>query len=121
MCVKPAVKDPDRNPLNFAQGYCAREEIAPAKFAEVALRRSLFPAARLLRPLLAMNRNYFNPDREFVLGVGRITRFRDFDGEATDFRMDPNNRGFMRRVLKLRVSVQLLRHMVHDVFREGKH
>jgi hypothetical protein len=102
----------------FAEKYCAQHGLAPEEFLEAAFRRSLYPHARLLRPLLALNFNYFAADREFIRGIGRLTRFRDFVTEVQDFRDDSNNRGFLRRVLRLRVSVTRARRLVQRTMPE---
>jgi hypothetical protein len=80
--------------------------------------RTLYPAGRWLRPVLALSSTYFTADRNFIKGVERISRFNDFEGEVRDYLHDPENRGFMRRVLKLRVSVYQMLRIVRTVLRD---
>jgi len=108
------------NTATFAEKFCARHDVAPEKYEEVVLKRSLYPVARLLRPVLALKANYFAADREFIRGVGQLTLSGDFDSEAQDYLDHPTNRGFLRRVLKLRVSGRRLRRMVRDAFSESQ-
>jgi hypothetical protein len=103
----------------FAEKFCVRHGVAPEKYEEVVLKRSLYPAARLLRPVMLLKANYFAADREFIRGVGRLTRSSGFDSEAHDYLDHPNNRGFLRRVFKLRVSGRRLRRMVRDLMEQG--
>ncbi|HEY1791281.1 MAG TPA: hypothetical protein VGG34_00050 [Opitutaceae bacterium] len=105
--------------MTFAERYCAKHRLLPEEYEKAVLTRSLYPQARLLGPLLSLFRAYFLSDREFVSGVGQISRLRDFDQEAFAYVGDPNNRGFLRQGLRLRVSVNRLYRVVHDTFREG--
>jgi hypothetical protein len=104
----------------FAEKFCARHNLAPEKYDEAVLNRALYPVARWLRPVLVLKANYFAADREFIRGVRRLTRSGNFDSEAQDFLYHPNNRGFLRRGLKLRVSVSRLSRLVRDAFRESQ-
>ena len=98
--------------MNFAEKFCAQHNLAPEKFESEVFRRALHNRARLLWPLLALIPGYFAADREFVRGVGRISRLREFEGEAIDFNHDPANRGVMRQWLRFRVSTRRLRRLV---------
>lgn len=100
--------------MNFAEKFCARRQVAPKNFEASVLRLALYPAARLLFPLLNLSPGYFAPDREFIRGVGRISRGEAFRYEEQDFSLDPDNRGLLRRGLKLRVSARRLRRLVHE-------
>ena len=104
--------------MNFAEIFCAKRNIHPADYEAAVLRYALHRRARLFRPLLGLFPNYFAADRAFIRGVGRITRVAEFDAEAQDYAHDHDNRGFFRRVLRLRVSRQRLHRLVRDTFRE---
>ena len=103
----------------FEERFCALHGVSPEKYRDTVLRLTLYPAARWLRPLLALKPGYFAPDRAFVLGVGRMSRFSEFDAEVRDYLVDPENRGFLRRVLKLRVSAYRMLCLVRSTLREG--
>ena len=90
----------------------------PERYERAALKRSLYPAARVLRPVLMLKRQYFEADRDFILGVGRITRPGQFDYELSNYLHDPANRGFLRQRLKLRTSSTRLRRLVQEAFGE---
>jgi len=107
------------NAATFAERYCARHDLAPEEFMEAVLRRALYPQTRLLRPFMRLTSAHFIADRDFVFCVGRITRMRQFDQEALAYVQDPNNRGFLRKVLRLRVSVSRMQHLVRATLREG--
>jgi len=103
------------NMATFAEKFCAKHGLPPGKYEKIVLRRSLYPAARLLRPVLVLKADYFVADHEFIRRVGRLTRLGGFEAEVQDFIYDPNNRGFLRRVFKLRVSARRLRRLVRDL------
>jgi len=89
----------------FAERYSEQHGVAPEGFQEAVFRRSLYPMARLLRPVLDLNPRYFATDRALVAALGLITQMRSFDAESFVYVNDPDNRGFVRRVLRLRISV----------------
>lgn len=103
--------------MTFAEKFCAKHNVHPADFEATVLRRSLRPAARVLRPFLNLNPSYFAADREFVRGVGRISRLDEFQTEAQDFAHHPDGRGFGHRTLGLRVSRERLRRIVRDTLK----
>jgi hypothetical protein len=104
---------------SFAEKYCAKHGLESWEFTESVFTRSLYLRARILRPFLRLKPGYFKADREFVGCVGRIRRLRDFDVEAFAYMTDPDNSGFMRRVLKLRVSAGRLNGLVWSTMRDG--
>lgn len=105
--------------MTFSEKFCAMHGIAPDKYEKIVLARSLYPQARLLRPLLGLFRDFLAPDRELVRGVGRIKRLREFDAEAQDFTHHPGNHGFFRQRLRLRASTRRLRELVRVTLRAG--
>ena len=105
--------------MTFAEKFCAQRGIHPEKFEEHVFRLSLRPAARRLRYLLALIRGYFEADRELIRGAGRATRLVEIEGELLDFAHDPNNRGFLRRRLNLRVSRRRLHALARETLRDG--
>jgi hypothetical protein len=104
---------------NFEEEFCARHGVAPEHYVDAVLVRTLYPAGRWLRPVLALKPSYFTADRNFIKGVGRISRFSDFEAEVKDYLHDPENRGFFRRVLKLRVSSYQMLRLVRGVLRDN--
>ena len=97
---------------------CRLGLLAPQQAREGVPEKRLLPA-RLLRPLLGLFPGYFSADREFVRGVGRITRLRDFEAEAQDFAHDPANRGILRQKLRLRTSTRRMRQLVHATLHDA--
>ena len=98
--------------MTFAEKYCAQNRISPEKFADTVLRQTLRPAGRVLRWLLVLIPDYFAADLELINSVGRLKRMEGFDAEVMDFMYDPNNRGFLRRSLNLRISSRRLHALV---------
>jgi len=102
---------------SFQDSFCGHFQVPPERYTQEILRRTLTPAARWLSPfLLLADRDYFSADRDFVHGVGALTRQGDFHAEAQDFRYHPGNRRFLRRALRLRVSAYRLRCVVAEVW-----
>ena len=105
--------------ITFSEKFCAQHQLAPERYEVAVLRLTLHTPARLLRPLLGLFPGYFSADREFVRGVGRITRLRDFEAEAQDFAHDPANRGILRQKLRLRTSTRRMRQLVHATLHDA--
>ena len=106
-------------PVTFAEHFCAMNNLPKERYTAAVLRRSLYPAARILQPVLRLKPGYFESDLEFVSCVGRIKRMRDFQLEAYAFIQDPKNCGFLRRTLRLRASVRRLQILVRRTLTEG--
>jgi hypothetical protein len=104
---------------SFAEKYCAKHGLENWEFIESVLDHSLYMRARILRPLLRLIPGYFKADREFISSVGRLKRLRDFDLEAFAFVSDPDNTGFLRRRLNLRVSAGKLNGLFWGTMRDG--
>jgi hypothetical protein len=98
----------------FRELYCERRGIAADRFEHDLVGRSLHPQARPIYWLLGLNREYTSPDYDFVRGVGDIRRWREFRNEAAEYHYHPRNRGFLRTVLRLRVSVQRLQRVLEQ-------
>jgi hypothetical protein len=105
--------------LTFAEAFCSQHGLSKEEFNEAVFRRSLYPLARLLRPVLALLPGYFIADREFIAGAGHITRMRELDQDAFAFANHPSNRGVLRRVFRLRVSAGKMGSLVRSALREG--
>ncbi|HEY0945602.1 MAG TPA: hypothetical protein VGD81_10055 [Opitutaceae bacterium] len=99
----------------FAELYCAAHALSAEEFAPVVLNRTLYPHARLFGWLVTLfHRRHFEADYDFVHDAGRLMRFRDFDLAVDEFLYHPGNRGFWRRVARVRVSSQRLRRLVRE-------
>ncbi|HVU35323.1 MAG TPA: hypothetical protein VHE61_17940 [Opitutaceae bacterium] len=98
---------------SFQETFCAQYGIPPARYAAIVLRLTLYPHARWLADLGP--ERLLAPDRSFVAGVGRLTRWRDFAAEVREFQGAPENGRFWRRGLRLRVSVCRMRALFSEV------
>lgn len=96
----------DAKASTFAEKFCARHGISLADYEKEMLRRSLYPTGKLVRLLLSADANYFLPDREFIRGVGKLTRLHGFGAEVWSFTVNPENSRFWRLRLKMRVSAK---------------
>lgn len=94
---------------NFRNRYCAHHGVRDDEFESFLLPRSLYPQARLLGPLARLLRaDPFSVDRVTLQQVGRCREPRQWLEEVHDFRHLAENRTFVRRVLRLRLSISRL-------------
>lgn len=97
----------------FYESFCAVHGIDHGDFERAMLSRCLYPHARLLRPFIeAVSPGYFNSDVDFLRGVGVLRHRREFAYEADDFMAGQSRSPFLRRVLRLRVSVDRVRNQL---------
>jgi len=101
----------------FSERFCAEHGLLPEEYMKDVLRRSLYPMARVLQPLLGLKSGYFASDCEFISCVGGISRESDFELEVYAYIQDPMNCGFLRRNLRLRVSATRLHILVRRTLR----
>jgi hypothetical protein len=107
-------------PRTFGELFCERYHLPPASYVHEMLRRTLYPRARMVAPVIRyFSPGYFDADHEFVRGVGLIRRADDLGGEVTNFHLHIRNRGFLRRILKIRVSCQRVSRLVGEVLSPG--
>lgn len=103
---------------NFSGQFCRHFKIPAGHYRAAVLNRTLYPPARWLRPVLSLiDRNYFSVENDYIDGVGRIHRARELTNESHEFSHHPVNRRFLRRTLRLRVSVGRMRTLVNHVMR----
>ena len=105
----------------FRELYCERCRIDAKDFEPHLFLRALYPSARLLHRLLSeeSRRRYFELDREFVRAVGLLRSRRAFRDESSYFARDPANGGFLRQVLRLRVSGHRMGALVDEIMAES--
>ncbi|MFI5065471.1 MAG: hypothetical protein ACHP9Z_16055 [Streptosporangiales bacterium] len=79
-------------------------------FERTLFRRCLYRRVRPFHRILSWcHRDYFSADFELVRQAGAARSLREFDVEATHFGLHHRNLGFLRRVLRLRLSAGRLR------------
>ena len=105
---------PNASAGSFQEKFCDHYGVPAELYEETVLRLTLYAHARWMIRWPA--RDFLAADRSFVAGVGRLTRWRDFDREAQEFQQDPRNRVFYRRTLCLRVSVDRMRVLFSEVW-----
>lgn len=103
----------------FRELYCERRGIHADRFEHELVFRSLTWQARPIYWLLGLNREYTSPDYDFVRGVGDLRNWREFRNESIEYYYHPHNRGFLRTVLRLRVSAQRLQHVLEREFKDA--
>ncbi len=100
----------------FAAIYCATRGIDPADYQRAVFREVLYVHARPLAPVvLWFNRRHFIADYEFVEDVGHIRSVADFSLPMGSYIEHPDNHGFLRRRLRVRVSARRMLALVRKV------
>ncbi|MSU46508.1 MAG: hypothetical protein EXS42_05160 [Lacunisphaera sp.] len=97
---------------NFREVHCERHGIADAQYERTLVWRCLHWQAKPFFWLRSLNQDYYSADFEFIRVVGELRSRREFRNEAAEFHYHPNNRGFLRTMLRMRVSS----HKVERVF-----
>lgn len=92
----------------FRELYCEHHGITDERFERVLLWRCLHWTARPWYWLLWVNRDYYTADFDFIRGVGDLRSRRGFHDEVSEFHHHPGNRGFLRTVLRMRISSKRL-------------
>lgn len=99
----------------FAELHCRRHNLPREHYARDVLSRCLYSHARFLAPLVAfVSPDHFDSDSDLVIGVGDLRRLDDLRHEFSAFAQHPENRGFLRRGLRLRISGARLHALVAD-------
>lgn len=97
----------------FAELYCEQHKISLDEFTRSVLRKTLYPQARFLAPILTfLSKRHFAADVEFAISVGGLRRYREYTIESEGYAHHPENLGFLRATLNLRVSSRLMRRLV---------
>jgi hypothetical protein len=115
-------EEPAPAPLKpmFAERFCAQHRLAPERCQEEIFRRTLYPRARILAPLVRFfNAKHFAADRDLVQGVAQLRSRDKLADEIAYFRRHPWNRGFWRQTLHLRISVRRMEKLVAATFSGG--
>ena len=109
------------NPPTFQEQYCERNSCPKDRFARWVFWHCLYRHAVPLAPLiLLLNYDYFVSDRDLIASAGRATDMHHLRNEVRDFFWDSNNRGWLRRTCRIRVSGQRLKNLAHRYLPEGE-
>ena len=106
------------NEKTFHEAVCERFGVAPEAYEQEVFWRCFFPSA--LGPgkmLWLVNPAYFHDDLQLIRDVADCMSVNEVRGELNDHRYHRPIRGFLRRVLHVRVSGQRLVDVASLVFR----
>jgi CheY-like chemotaxis protein len=110
----------DLGDKTFAELFCARFGVKPENFSKAVLRRTLYPRARLVAPLLRLFfRDYFEADHDFIAGTGRLRDLGQMAAEIRHYQRHMLNHGYLRQGLRLRVSAFRMTRLVNEIMEEG--
>ena len=94
----------------FAEFFCNQRRLPPERYRSAMLRCCLHRRALIFLPLLSLFApNHFEADYELITGVGLMRTTEALNDEIHAYYDHPDNRRFLRRTLRLRVSVKRLR------------
>lgn len=102
--------------LTLEEFVCARWGCSKADFVNRAFSHCLPPSARVWVPLVSrFERDFFQPDREFIEFVGRVATMQQLDAEISEFMSDHRNLPWLRRWAKVRIVTKRVRAMAKAV------
>jgi hypothetical protein len=111
----------DAMTLTFDEQFCSHYGGPLSRYQPELLARALHPAARWLRPLvLCFDPHFFDADMALIARLAQVTRVRDLILETRDFLDFPADDRFLRRQLRLRLSVGRLRDIASLALVEGR-
>ena len=93
--------------------YCAQHRCTPASFRRRVFWSTLHRHALPFAPLLLLG-NHFTADHDLIAACGRAQSLRQIREELEDHRYHPQNTGWLRRRLALRISTHRLRRLARD-------
>jgi hypothetical protein len=112
------VVTPSSSKPAFKQRFIEKNRVSPEDFNREVLRRTLPMHARALLPLASLIKpDVLAADYDLIADIALLTSRREFSDSAGTRRFHPANRGFIRKVLRIRVSISKLRDLVYDVMR----
>ena len=92
-------------PKTIEELYCAAHNATRDQFRRRAFRRCLHRRATpLVHFLQAFDRGYFAPDRELIASMAQAKTMAQVQEELHDYFLDAQNRRWLRRHAKVRVS-----------------
>lgn len=101
---------------SFLELYCQRTGLRRSQFVTDVLHRTLYTHARpWIRLLETLDDQHFHPDYEFIEDVSLMRRPGDFSTAMRNYLEHPRNRSFLRRRLRLRISVRRMLALVNHV------
>lgn len=102
----------------FKQRFTEKTGGSPDDFTRDLLRQTLPPHARILLPLVSIfDQKVLAADYDLIFDIAQLTSRREFAASVCVRRFHPANRGFLRKVVRVRVSIARLHRLVYDTMR----
>ena len=102
----------------FQQRFIEQTGVRAEEFTRAVLRRTLPLHAKLFLPLaLLVDHTTLAADYDLIADIAQLTSRRDFSDSVSPRRFHPANRGPLRKVLRVRVSIAKLHKLVYNVMR----
>lgn len=92
----------------FSSAYCLNRRCSADRYDRRVFWQTLYPHARVIAFFLGFRAECFSADRGLISYCGRLTSVAAIEKELAEFAGFPN-RGFLRRVCRIRVSGRRLK------------
>jgi hypothetical protein len=96
---------------SLKQAFCRTHACSLENFERKAFLAALYPHARVLTWFGGAQAECFVADRALIGYCGRLCSIQEIDSELREYATHPENRRFVRRVLRLRVSGRRLKRL----------
>ena len=100
----------------FKEVYCENYSCPPEHFGRQVFMKTLYPQARPLALFGGYRSARFARDRVLVDYCGTLRSFKEVEAEIKEYTQLGENRRFLRRTLRLRVSGRRLARLAAECF-----
>lgn len=100
----------------FKEAYCEKFSCRPEDFGRRAFMKTLYPQALPLALLGGYRSSRFARDRVLIDYCGSLRSFKEVEAEIKEYTQLGENRRFLRRTLRLRVSGRRLARLAAECF-----
>jgi hypothetical protein len=102
----------------FCEIYCADRDCPPEDFPRRVFWHCLHGIARPIAPFaLWLFPSHFDADWSLIMGAAQCRTMAQIDEEIHDFAINPANRGWQRRQIRVRISSARLRQLARRSLR----
>jgi hypothetical protein len=108
----------------FQDKFCRKNSCPKKEFVQRVFWLSLYPHAVIVAPAFMLLHDkysaYFDLERELISAVGQATDMGIIRERVREYYWDSNNRGWLRRICRIRISGERLKNLARRYFKEDK-
>ena len=109
-----------KNEASFCDLFCRATQCSPEDFDNRVFWLCIYPHAVLPARLIGrVNRDYFKQDLELIERIKHLSKSKEVELELERFRYSRGSQGFLRGVLKMRISGRRLMDLAGRLFAEA--